>query len=56
MGRRQSRPKARGVIFTPIGAWRRLYSFLSTIATTRRTVSGANPRATRSFTPRSSST
>ena len=26
IGRRQSRPKARGVIFTPIGPWRRLYS------------------------------
>ena len=56
IGRRQSRPNARGVILTPIGPWRRLYSLLSTIRTTRRTVSSAKPRATISATPRSSST
>src|SRR5262249_44520822 len=34
IGIRRSRPKARGVIFTPGAAWRRLYSFVSTIRMT----------------------
>src|SRR5205807_8003516 len=56
MGRRQSRPNARGVIFTPIGPWRRLYSFRSTIAMTFRTTPGSKPLATMSARLRSSST
>ena len=51
MGRRQSRPNARGVILMPMGPWRRLYSFRSTMATTRLTVSASKPRATMSATP-----
>src|SRR5687768_3646405 len=41
MGRRQSLPKARGVILIPMGPCRRLYSFLSTIAITRFTVASS---------------
>src|SRR6266852_7753220 len=39
---RRSRPNARGVIFTPGGAWRRLYSLRSTSWITRATVSGGD--------------
>src|SRR5579884_3809513 len=53
---RRSLPKALGVILTPGGAWRRLYSLASTIAITRATVAGSNPWATISSAERSSST
>jgi hypothetical protein len=56
IGSRRSLPKARGVILTPGGAWRRLYSLRSTMPMTRRTVASPKPRATISSTPRSSST
>src|SRR5207237_10075800 len=56
MGSRQSRPNARGVILTPMGPWRRLYSAVSIMRTTLRTVAGSKPCAIRSATPRLSST
>ena len=56
MGSRRSRPKARGVILTPGGACRRLYSLRSTVWITRRTNSSSNPADTISARLRSSST
>src|SRR3970040_1075853 len=56
MGIRRSFPSARGVIFTPGGAWRRLYSLPSTSFTTRRTTSSGYPAAAISATLRSSPT
>src|SRR5439155_17661590 len=56
MGKRQSRPKARGVILTPIGPCRRLYSAASIMRTTLLTIAGSKPWAIRSATPRLSST
>jgi len=56
MGSRLSLPKARGVILTPGGAWRRLYSARSTIRRTSATVSRSNPRAAISSRLWSSST
>lgn len=50
-----SRPKARGVIFTPGGAWRRLYSLRSTRRITRSTVLRSKPIASISSKVRSSS-
>src|SRR5207245_7731951 len=47
IGRRRSRPNAFGVIFTPGGAWRRLYSARSTMRPTRRTSSARMPSRTR---------
>lgn len=51
IGKRRSRPKAREVILTPGGAWRRLYSARSTMRMTRRTVASSKPRATISGMP-----
>src|SRR5579864_5262392 len=51
-----SRPNARVVIFTPGGAWRRLYSLMSTRRMTRSTVFLSKPRARISLKVRSSST
>src|SRR5262249_22319513 len=51
MGKRQSRPNARGVILMPMGPCRRLYSFRSTIAMTRLTVAASKPRAAMSWRP-----
>ena len=56
MGRRQSLPKARGVILMPMAPCRRLYSLRSTMAITRFTVAASKPRATMSATPWSPST
>src|SRR5262245_43362510 len=56
LGRRQSLPKARGVIWMPLAPCRRLYSLRSTMATTRLTVAASKPRATMSATPWSPST
>ena len=56
IGSRRSRPNAFGEIFTPGGAWRRLYSARSTIRMTRFTSSSGSPRSTSSPASRSSST
>src|SRR3990170_5873217 len=56
IGIRRSLPRARGVILTPGGAWRRLYSLRSTSVTTRRTTFSGYPAATISGTLLSSST
>src|SRR6266511_595170 len=56
IGVRRSRPNAFGRNFTPGGAWRRLYSARSIIATARSTSSGSNPSAASSSRERSSST
>ena len=56
MGMRLSRPKFRGVILTPGGAWRRLYSLRSTRLIVRLTTSASNPMPTISANVRSSST
>src|SRR5660397_128423 len=56
IGIRRSFPRARGVILTPGGAWRRLYSLRSTSVTTRRATSSGYPAATISGTLFSSST
>lgn len=41
IGSRLSRPNALGVIFTPGGAWRRLYSLRSTMRATRLTIAAS---------------
>ena len=56
IGSRRSRPNAFGEIFTPGGAWRRLYSARSTMRMTRLTSSSGRPRSTSSAASRSSST
>ncbi len=55
IGNRRSLPNARVVIFTPGGAWRRLYSLTSTRCITRSTVLRSKPIARISSKLRSSS-
>ena len=56
IGSLRSLPKARVVIRTPGGAWRRLYSALSTMSTIRLTRAGSKPSASISPGVRSFST